>query len=386
VIFVRPIHSQSGVFIGAVAAALEPEYFRVLLRSILYAPDMWVALGHGDGKVFVTMPEDTRRIEGESQPLIAAFGRDRDASDGRIVLGPLGGAGEARITALGRIAPPPLHMDQPLVIAVSRSTAEVNAPWRQQAFAYLTFFACSAPAPRSASTAASGGASRTRLLEASAERERRKNAEQLGLALEGAELGLWDWDVRHDRFTSNEVMRGQLGYAPGEIGDSGDAWRRIVHRDDAEKLISAIEAHFRRETPSYECEFRVRHKDGHWVWLLSRGKVVERDSDDTPVRMAGTHMDLTRRIRTEAEVQRTAEMLRRTGELANIGGWELDLATMQVEWSEQVFRIHELPPGPSPRLEETMQYYDPTGRQALQGGDRGGRRAMASRGTSSCRS
>ena len=367
VIFVRPIHSQSGVFIGAVAAALEPEYFRVLLRSILYAPDMWVALGHGDGKVFVTMPEDTRRIEGESQPLIAAFGRDRDASGGRIVLGPLGGAGEARITALGRIAPPPLHMDQPLVIAVSRSTAEVNAPWRQQAFAYLTFFAV-------LGTGAAFGLYRGQwrrksyaLLEASAERERRKNTEQLGLALEGAELGLWDWDVRHDRFTSNEVMRGQLGYAPGEIGDSGDAWRRIVHRDDAEKLISAIEAHFRRETPSYECEFRVRHKDGHWVWLLSRGKVVERDSDDTPVRMAGTHMDLTRRIRTEAEVQRTAEMLRRTGELANIGGWELDLTTMQVEWSEQVFRIHELPPGPSPRLEETMQYYDPTGRQALQG-------------------
>jgi len=65
-------------------------------------------------------------------------------------------------------------------------------------------------------------------------------------------------------------------------------------------------------------------------------------------------------------VQRTAEMLRRTGELANIGGWELDLSTMQVEWSEQVFRIHELAPGPSPRLEDTMQYYGPSGRSALQ--------------------
>jgi len=298
--------------------------------------------------------------------VLAAFGRDRDARDGSIVLGAIGGSSEARITALSRIAPPTLHMDQPLVIAVSRSTAEVFAPWRQQAFAYLTFFALLGAGAAFGLYRGQWRRKSYALLEASTERERRKSAEQLELALEGAELGLWDWDVRHDHFTSNEVVRGQLGYAPGEIGDDGDAWRKLVHRDDAEKLISAIEAHFRRETAAYECEFRIRHKDGHWVWLLSRGKVVERDGDDTPLRMAGTHMDLTRRIRTEAEVQRTAEMLRRTGELANIGGWELDLTTMQVEWSEQVFRIHELPPGPSPRLEETMQFYGPTGRPALQ--------------------
>ena len=81
--------------------------------------------------------------------------------------------------------------------------------------------------------------------------------------------------------------------------------------------------------------------------------------------MAGTHMDLTRRKSTEAQVQRTAEMLRRTGELANIGGWELDLATMRYDWTEQVFRIHELEPGPTPRLEDTMNYYAPEGRPSL---------------------
>jgi len=366
VIFVRPVHAANGSFIGAVAAALEPEYFRVLLRSILYAPDMWVSLGHGDGKVFVTMPDDQRRIEGESQPVLAAFGRQRSVGESRIVLGAIGGSSEARMTALSQISPTALHMDKPLVIAASRSTVDLFAPWRQQAFAYLTFFAVLGAGAAFGLYRGQWRRKSYAILAASTERERRKNAEQLGLALEGAELGLWDWDVRNDRFVSNEVVRGQLGYAPGELGDSGDAWRKLVHRDDAERLISAIEAHFRRETPGYECEFRVRHKDGHWVWLLSRGKVVERDGDDTPVRMAGTHMDLTRRIRTEAEVQRTAEMLRRTGELANIGGWELDLATMQVEWSEQVFRIHELPSGASPRLEETMQYYGPSGRQALQ--------------------
>jgi hypothetical protein len=154
----------------------------------------------------------------------------------------------------------------------------------------------------------------------------------------------------------------------------------------AERLISSIEAHFRRESAAYECEFRVRHKDGHWVWLLSRGKVVERDALDTPVRMTGTHMDLTRRKSTEAEVQRSAEMLRRTGELANIGGWELDLATMRYDWTEQVFRIHEIEPGPTPRLEKAMSHYPPEGRPALLAAIEAGAREGNARGTSSCRS
>ena len=367
VIFVRAVHAPNGSFVGAVAAALEPEYFQVLLRSVLYAPDMWASVGHGDGKVFVTMPADAARIEGESQIALARFGAARgEASEPRIVVGAFGGSSEQRMTALAQISQPSLHLGKPLVVAVSRSLPELFAPWRQQAFATLTFYALLGPGAASGLYRGQWRRKSYALLAASAELERRRNAEQLELALEGAELGLWDWDVRADRFNSNEVVRRQLGYAPGELGDSGGVWRNLVHRDDAERLISTIEAHFRRETAHYECEFRVRHKDGHWVWLLSRGKVVERDGYDTPVRMAGTHMDLTRRIRTETEVQRSAEMLRRTGELASIGGWELDLTTMRVEWSEQVFRIHELAPGPTPRLEETMQYYAASGRPALQ--------------------
>ncbi|MEO8312688.1 MAG: PAS domain-containing protein, partial [Caldimonas sp.] len=366
VIFVRAIRAPNGAFAGAVAAALEPEYFTVLMRSVLYAPDMWVSLGHGDGKVFVTMPEDPRRIEGESQPAFAAMGQARgDANATPILIGTIGGSSEQRMTALSQISPPSLAMDKPLVIAVSRSLPELFAPWRKQALGDMTFFALLGAGAAFGLYRGQWRRKSYALLEASAQRERRKTAEQLELALEGADLGLWDWDIRNDRFNHNEVVRRQLGYSPGELGDSGSAWRNIVHRDDAEGLISSIEAHFRRESAAYECEFRVRHKAGHWVWLLSRGKVVERDGLDTPVRMTGTHMDLTRRKSTEAEVQRSSEMLRRTGELANIGGWELDLTNMRYEWTEQVFRIHEIEPGPTPRLDDAMSHYPPEGRPSL---------------------
>jgi diguanylate cyclase (GGDEF)-like protein/PAS domain S-box-containing protein len=366
VIFVREVRARNGAFVGAVAAALEPEYFRVLMRSVLYAPDMWVSLGHADGKVFVTMPEDPRRMEGESQPAFAAMGRQRSETGATpIVIGAIGGSNETRMTALRQIAPPSLHMDKPLVIAVSRVRSELFAAWRQQAFADLTFFALLGAGAAFGLYRGQFRRKSYALLVASAERERHKNAEQLELALEGADLGLWDWDIARDRFNHNGVLPRQLGYLRGELGDSGGDWRNLVHRDDAERLISAVEAHFRRETAAYECEFRVRHKDGHWVWLLSRGKVVERDAIDTPVRMTGTHMDLTRRKSTEAAVERTTEMLRRTGELANIGGWEIDLATMRCEWTEQVFRIHELEAGAPPRLEEAMDHYPPEGRPLL---------------------
>lgn len=241
VVFARAIHAPNGSYAGAVAAALEPEYFKVLMRSVLYAPDMWVLLGHGDGKVFVTMPDDASRVDVDAQPALAALGRQRNGTgEAAIVIGSIGGSDEVRMTVLGQISPPSLHMDKPLVIAASRSVNELFAPWRQQAFADLTFFALLGAGAAFGLYRGQWRRKSYALLEASAERERRKTAEQLELALQGAELGLWDWDVRNDRFTHNEVVRGQLGYAPGELGDSGAAWRNIVHRDDAAKLISAI--------------------------------------------------------------------------------------------------------------------------------------------------
>jgi PAS domain-containing protein len=301
-----------------------------------------------------------------------------------IVIGAIGGSEETRMTALSQISPPSLQMDRPLVIAVSRAMPALFAAWRQQALADVTFFVVLGAGARSACTVASGAGSRT---PGSSERRARAQEERPAARARARGRRSGSVGLGHQQ-RPLQPQRGRSPPArlcPAELGDSGSTWRNIVHRDDAERLISSIEAHFRRESAAYECEFRVRHKDGHWVWLLSRGKVVERDALDTPVRMTGTHMDLTRRKSTEAEVQRSAEMLRRTGELANIGGWELDLATMRYDWTEQVFRIHEIEPGPTPR--SRRRWTTTRGRAAgAARGDRGGRARRERRGTSSCRS
>ncbi|MEO7117077.1 MAG: diguanylate cyclase [Caldimonas sp.] len=367
VVIARAILAPDGAFLGVVAAALDTQYFQVLLRSVLYAPDMWVSLAHGDGKVFVTLPQDADRARSDDEATFIAVARAgrHDEAKTSIVVGPLGGSAEPRLTALRAIAPAPLHMDKPLVIAVSRGVADLFAPWRAQALSYLAFFVL-------LSTGATVGLYRGQvrrrsyaLLQASTARERRANAEQLELALTGADLGLWDWDIRRDRFSRNDMVVQQLGYAPGELGSEGPTWRSLLHRDDAGRLLVAIEDHCRRDTAAYECEYRVRHKDGRWVWLLSRGKVVERDAADRPLRMTGTHMDLTRRKEAEARAERSAQILLRTGQLAHIGGWELDLATNRLEWTEQVFLIHELEPDTQLRLEETIDFFAPEGRAAM---------------------
>jgi diguanylate cyclase (GGDEF)-like protein/PAS domain S-box-containing protein len=367
VVFARAIRAPDGAFLGVVAAALEPQYFQVLLRSVLYAPDMWASLAHGDGKVFVTMPQDADRFRGNDEAAYAAIARAgrHDEATTTMVVGPLGGSAEPRLTALRAIAPASLQMDKPLVIAVSRSASELFAPWRDQALSYLTFFVLLSAG---AAIGLHRGQYRRRsyaLLQTSVARERRETAEQLELALKGADLGLWDWDVSRDHFNRNDTVVQQLGYGEGELGSDGPTWRALLHRDDSARLLAAIEDHCRRDTAAYECEYRVRHRDGRWVWLLSRGKVVERGASDQPLRMTGTHMDLTLRKLAEAKAERSAQLLRRTGQLAHIGGWELDLATTRLEWTEQVFLIHELDPGIALRLEETIEFFAPEARAAM---------------------
>jgi diguanylate cyclase (GGDEF)-like protein/PAS domain S-box-containing protein len=369
VVFARAIIGPSGAFEGVAAAALEPEYFEVLMRSVLYAPDMWVSLGHSDGKVFVTMPGDANRVDSDWQAATAALAAAPSQPLATpVVVGAIGG-GEQRMTAVRYLSPPELHMDKPLVTAVSRSVPEVFRAWHRQALEYATFFALLCIASCFGLHRGQWRRKAFARLEASAARELRHSAEQLELALQGADLGLWDWNLQADRFSQNHVTHRQLGYGPGDLGEFGEDWRSLTHPADSAHVLGALEAHFRGETQAYECEFRVRHKNGHWVWLLSRGKVVERDEFGIAVRMAGTHMDLTRRKRAEAELERTAEMLRRTGELAHVGGWELDLATMRVDWTEQVYRIHELEPGTMPSLENAIDFYaaqaQPTIRAAI---------------------
>ena len=132
----------------------------------------------------------------------------------------------------------------------------------------------------------------------------RESEERLTLAFAGAQEGIWDWNLETDAVNYSSRWKQMLGYADDEIESHISAWERLVHPDDRALADQAHDS-VARGQPTYEAEFRLRHKDGHYVQILSRGFPVRRDPGGRVVRIVGTHFDLTERRKREAERART---------------------------------------------------------------------------------
>ncbi|MFN7783759.1 MAG: EAL domain-containing protein [Lysobacterales bacterium] len=143
--------------------------------------------------------------------------------------------------------------------------------------------------------------------------ELRQREERLKLSLWGSGDEFWDWDIRGNRLyrVGAEQLLGEG--ADSEL-DTEDFRSRAVHPEDIRRLQQIMQSHIAGRTEFFESEHRVRRGDGDWVWVRSRGKVVERDAAGTPVRMAGTARDITASRAAEYERRIATEVLRSMGE------------------------------------------------------------------------
>ncbi|TVQ57008.1 MAG: PAS domain S-box protein [Spirulina sp. DLM2.Bin59] len=132
-----------------------------------------------------------------------------------------------------------------------------------------------------------------------AEQERRRSEERLQLAVDGSSLGLWDRQPQQNTAVHNQRYWQMLGYEIGNPFDTDEGWRELVHPEDLPIMTDQLERHIAGETPVYQAEFRMRHRDGHWVWIASHGKVFDYDAQGKPLRITGTHMDITDRKEME---------------------------------------------------------------------------------------
>lgn len=152
------------------------------------------------------------------------------------------------------------------------------------------------------------------LREAAEQRERRVaeaalrlSEERLQLALEAAEVSVWEYDLASGRVAFSRQLGPMLGYEPDEVPAGIDAWEALTHTADVKRLRVAVVRHYRGEIPHIEVEYRVRARNGEWRWLQTRGRIVARDAEGRPQRMSGTHRDVTERRRAE-EMMRLQEL------------------------------------------------------------------------------
>jgi PAS domain S-box-containing protein len=128
--------------------------------------------------------------------------------------------------------------------------------------------------------------------------------ERLTLAIHGTDSGLWDWYVKTGEISFNECWAKIVGYTLEQLEPiSIQTWINLCHPEDMKKSNMEMERHFSGETDFYECECRLKHKNGSWIWVLDRGKVVSWDEKGKPVRMTGTHLDITESKLNEIMVQ-----------------------------------------------------------------------------------
>ncbi|MCK6486830.1 MAG: CHASE domain-containing protein [Planctomycetes bacterium] len=152
-------------------------------------------------------------------------------------------------------------------------------------------------------------------------RDLRRSEERLAQSLEAVGDGVWDWDVARGAVYFSDTWKAMLGHATHEVGSGLAEWSSRVHPDDLARVLAEVEEHLAGRTATYRSEHRVRCKDGRFIWILDRGRAIERDPGGRALRLVGTHTDITGQRLLQEERDRLVATLEervqeRTAELA----------------------------------------------------------------------
>ncbi len=149
-------------------------------------------------------------------------------------------------------------------------------------------------------------------------------------AIEGSGDGLWDWDISAGTVYYSKRWKEMLGYADDEVGNELADWEKRIHPEDRVNVIAHTRAHLSGESSLYRNEQRALCKDGSWKWILARGVVVSRDDSGAPLRMIGTHTDISLRKQTDEALRASEDRYRRLFEKNPQPMWVYDLESLQV--------------------------------------------------------
>jgi PAS domain S-box-containing protein len=171
--------------------------------------------------------------------------------------------------------------------------------------------------------------------------------QRLETIIEGTNVGTWDWNIQTGETVFNEKWAAIIGYSLEEIAPvSIETWTKMVHPLDRKKSEELLEKHFSGELDYYDCEVRMKHKNGSWIWILDRGKVYEWDGEGKPLKMSGTHQDITSRKESELllqektrEIEENKIRLELAIEAGEHGFWDWNLVTNETYFSPSYYTM-----------------------------------------------
>lgn len=167
------------------------------------------------------------------------------------------------------------------------------------------------------------------------EEQLRSSNQYLDLALEGAGLGIWDWDLRDNSVKFDKRWAEMLGLNLDDIPMELSTWESRVHPDDIEKCHADIKSYMDGKIPYYENVHRMKHQNGHWIYILDRGRFSDWDKEGKPIRFTGTHFDVTRSKEKEIELSLVLKSNK-------IGIWKYDLLKKTLLWDNSMHELYQI--------------------------------------------
>ena len=169
------------------------------------------------------------------------------------------------------------------------------------------------------------------------------NSERLTNIIEASNVGTWEWNLKSDEVILNHKLAEILGYELDELQPAtAKTIRQKVHQGDLQKIDEKLEDYLTNDTAFYSSEYRIKHKEGHWIWILDRGRVVQRDENNNPLLVFGTHTDITDRKRAAIQFNKSNKRLKVAQNIAKLGYLETNFKSQESFWSDQIYAIWDV--------------------------------------------
>lgn len=169
----------------------------------------------------------------------------------------------------------------------------------------------------------------------SAQTALKESEERWRFALEGSKQGVWDWNIQTGEVFYSDSYKRMYGFKDDELKDRIEEWKERVHPDDVKKINAALQDHLSSKEPYYESTYRIQTKNEGYIWVMARG-MLSRDENGLPVRMIGTHTNITNQLTIEEELRKSNERFLFVSKATSDAIYDWNLQTNELYWGDGI--------------------------------------------------